>query len=72
MPKFYSKILASNAKTAAFYPIMGSNSPIGLIIILYKNKKEYKMPYYPVVIGPEISKLAAILDYNNIKKYVNE
>lgn len=72
MPKFYSKILASNAKAAAFYPIMGSNSPIGLIIILYKNKKEYKMPYYPVVIGPEISKLAAILDYNNIKKYVNE
>lgn len=72
MPKIYNKILASNAKAAAFYPIMGSSSPIGLIIILYKKKKEYRMPYYPVVIGPEISKLAAILDYNNIKKYVNE
>nr|DAN37419.1 MAG TPA: hypothetical protein [Crassvirales sp.] len=72
MPKLYDKLVASHAEAAAFYPIMGSNNPIGLIIILYKKKKEYKMPYYPVVIGPEISRLAAILDYNNIKKYVNE
>ena len=72
MPKFYIKLKVAGCKSAAFYPIMGSHSPIGMIIVLYKDTKYYERNYYPQVIGPEISKLAAILDYDNIKKMINE
>lgn len=72
MPKFYIKIKASECTSAAFYPIIGSHSPIGLVIILYKNTKHYEPGYYPKVVGPEISKLAAILDYDNIRKMMDE
>ena len=72
MPKFYIKLKVAGCKSAAFYPIMGSHSPIGMIIVLYKDTKYYERNYYPKVIGPEISKLAAILDYDNIKKMINE
>ena len=72
MPKFYLKLKAAECKSAAFYPIIGSNSPIGMIIVLYKDTKYYERNYYPQVIGPEISKLAAILDYDNIRKMINE
>lgn len=72
MPKFYLKLKASECKSVAFYPIIGSSSPIGMIIILYRNPKIYHTSYYPKVLGPEISKLSAILDYDNIKKMMHE
>lgn len=72
MPKFYNKLKACDAKSAAFYPITGSTSPIGLIIVLYKKTKIYPHNYYPMVVGPEVSKLAAILDYDNIKNLVKD
>ncbi len=72
MPKFYLKLKTSECKSVAFYPITGSSSPIGMIIILYRNPKIYCTSYYPKVLGPEISKLSAILDYDNIKKMMHE
>ena len=72
MPKFYHKIKEADGKSVAFYPIIGNRSPIGMVIVIYKTVKHYEAGYYPRVIGPEISKLAAILDYDNIKKMINE
>ena len=35
-PKIYRKLISCNAKAAAFYPIEGVRTPIGMVIILYK------------------------------------
>jgi hypothetical protein len=35
-PKIYRKLMSCNAKAAAFYPIEGVRTPIGMVIILYK------------------------------------
>lgn len=35
-PKIYRKLMSCNAQAAAFYPIEGVRTPIGMIIILYK------------------------------------
>jgi hypothetical protein len=36
-PKIYRKLISCNAQAAAFYPIEGVRTPIGMIIVLYKN-----------------------------------
>jgi hypothetical protein len=36
-PKIYRKLVSCNAQAAAFYPIEGVRTPIGMIIILYKD-----------------------------------
>lgn len=69
-PKLYKKLIISNAKSAAFYPIEGVDSSIGMIIVLYKNPKEYKVGFYEQHIAPQIQKLSTILDYPNIN--INE
>ena len=35
-PKIYRKLISCSAKAAAFYPIEGVRTPIGMIIVLYK------------------------------------
>lgn len=35
-PKIYRKLISCNAKAAAFYPMEGVRTPIGMIIVLYK------------------------------------
>lgn len=68
-PKFYKKLLVSDAKAAAFYPIEGIDSPIGMIVILYKEPCKFESEYFAKHISPYIQKLAVILDYNNSAEY---
>lgn len=65
-PKLYSQLYASQAKAAAFYPVEGINSSIGIVVLLYKQPKVYRLNYYGSVIAPSIQKLSTILDYPNL------
>lgn len=69
-PKLYKKLLICDAKAAAFYPIEGIDSPIGMVIVLYKQPKKYSLGYYNSNVSPWIQKLSTILDYQNVKQKV--
>lgn len=69
-PKLHRKLLVCDAKAAAFYPIEGINSPIGMVVVLYKHQKEYSLGFYNKNVAPWIQKLSAILDYQNIKNNI--
>lgn len=65
-PKFYSRLKICQAKAAAFYPIEGIDYPIGMVIVLYKQPKQYSLGFYNTKIAPYIQKLSSILDYRNV------
>lgn len=69
-PKLYKKLLVCDAKAAAFYPIEGINSPVGMVIVLYKNPKDYSLGFYNKNVAPWIQKLSTILDYQNVKNNI--
>ena len=67
LPKLYRLVKASDAKAVSFFTIEGHDSPIGMIIILYKAPKTYTQRYAKEIL-PSIQRLALLLDYeNNIK-----
>lgn len=70
-PKLCRLVELSDAKSAAIYPINGIESPIGLLVVLYKHTKVYSLDYYNNVIAPSIEKLAIYLDYPYINKKEN-
>jgi len=45
LPKLYRLVKASDAKAISFFTIEGHNSPIGLIVIFYKESKKYDYQY---------------------------
>lgn len=72
-PKLYYDIFQElNPKALAIYNLQGVDSPLGLLIILYDKPKDYYLGYSNTVIYPYIQQLASILDYNNIKRKVND
>lgn len=69
-PKLYKLLLISDAKSAVFYTIEGVESPIGIIIILYKNPRKFNKNNYDSYMSSQIQKLSTLLDYPNLK--INE
>ena len=67
LPKLYRLVRASDAKAISFFTIEGHSSPIGLVVILYKDYKEYDYQYAQGIL-PCIQRLAILLDYNRSKK----
>lgn len=67
-PKLYRKIRLCNASAVAFYPIEGVRDPVGMVIVLYKTKPQYNLGYYMKTVSPRIQRLAILLDYNQVKK----
>jgi hypothetical protein len=67
-PNLVALLEDSGAKSAAMYPIVGIDGPIGLVVIIYPNDKEYYLGYYNSVIAPCIQPLSTLLDYNSIRK----
>lgn len=67
LPKLYRLVKASDAKAISFFTIEGKDQAIGMVVILYKQEKQYNLEY-PKVILPAIQKLALLLDYESIKK----
>ena len=67
-PKLYFKLRECDAKSAAFYPIQSRNNIVGMLVILYKNSKEYDLGYYMETIEPCITELYSILNYTKEKE----
>lgn len=66
-PKLYRKFRNGKSNAVTFFPIEGVEGPVGMIIVFYNEKTQYKNDYYAVNIAPYIQRLATILDYNNVK-----
>lgn len=72
-PKLYYDVFRElNPRALAIYNIQGLDSSLGLLIILYNKPKQYYLGYSNTVIYPYLQQLASILDYNNIKRKVND
>lgn len=69
-PKIAHRLEMCGAQSAAFYPIQGIESPIGFILILYKDTKIYSLGYYNDIIAPNIQKIASIMDFPQIEQYL--
>lgn len=67
IPNLYELLSLCGAKSAAFYPIRGIDSWVGMIIVLYPEDKVYPIAYYRNVIMPIIQPLAVLLDYNEVQ-----
>ena len=67
LPKLYRLVKSSDAKAVSFYVIEGKKSPIGILVMLYKDPIVCKMEKAKIVM-PSIQKLAILLDYENNKE----
>ena len=67
IPNLCELLSLCDAKSAAFYPIRGIDSWVGMIIVLYPENKIYPDTYYRSVIMPIIQPLAVLLDYNEMQ-----
>lgn len=70
-PKIYRKLISCNSKAAAFYPIEGIRTPIGMVVILYKEPNQLHDIEYVNNISPQIQRLSTLLDYPNIKQAIH-
>ena len=66
LPKLYRLVKSSDANAVSFYVIEGKKSPIGILVMLYKDSVACKMEKARIVM-PSIQKLAILLDYENNK-----
>lgn len=64
LPKLYRLVKASDAKSVSFYVVEGKKSPIGILVMLYKDPTFCKMEKTKIIM-PSIQKLAILLDYEN-------
>lgn len=71
-PNLCTLLEECDAKSAALYPLMGLKDPKGMIVILYKNKKQYHLGYYNSVIAPYAQRISILLDYNSVKEKFKE
>ena len=67
LPNLVELLQLCNIHSAAFYPIRGVDCYIGMLVILYPEKKTYHLGYYQSVITPSVQPLAILLDYNSMK-----
>lgn len=70
-PKMYRKLISCNARSAAFYPLEGVRTPIGLVVVLYKDVNELHEDNYINDVSPQIQRLSTLLDYPNIKQAIH-
>lgn len=64
LPKFYRLVKQSEAEAVTFYVVEGKKSPIGIIVMLYKNSVNCQIEKAKIIM-PSIQKLAILLDYEN-------
>ncbi len=68
LPKFYFLVRQGNFKSAAFFPIVGVNSYVGILVILYKDEKdEITTEYLQKTVFADIQRLSTLLDYDYYK-----
>ena len=64
LPKLYRLVKSSDANAVSFYVIEGKKSPIGILVLLYKEPLTCQMDKAKIIM-PSIQKLAILLDYEN-------
>ena len=64
LPKLYRLVKSSDANAVSFYVIEGKKSPIGILVLLYKEPITCQMDKAKIIM-PSIQKLAILLDYEN-------
>lgn len=64
LPKLYRLVKSSDANAVSFYVIEGKKSPIGILVLLYKEPVTSQMDKAKIIM-PSIQKLAILLDYEN-------
>ena len=64
LPKLYRLVKYSEAKGVSFYVIEGKKSPIGIVVVLYKDNNVNHADKAKIIM-PSIQKLAILLDYEN-------
>lgn len=64
LPKLYRLVKSSDANAVSFYVIEGKKSPIGILVLLYKEPVTCQMDKAKIIM-PSIQKLAILLDYEN-------
>lgn len=64
LPKLYRLVKGSDANAVSFYVIEGKKSPIGLLVLLYKDSIGCQLDKAKIIM-PSIQKLATLLDYEN-------
>lgn len=69
-PKINRLLEISDAKSAALYPIEGVDRPVGMIVIMSNKPREYTADFFQRNVAQQAQKLSALLDYNSIKKKV--
>lgn len=67
LPNIVELLNLCNAKSAALYPIVGINGPIGMIVVMYPTSKIYGHDYYSSTIAKNIQPLVTYLDYNSVR-----
>lgn len=67
LPNLIELLKISGATSAAFYPLQGVNGSIGMLVVIYKTKKQYPSEYYQSTVAPSLQPLCSLLDYNSIK-----
>ena len=66
-PKFTYLLERSNAASAVFYPIIGVDGSLGMLVVLYKQElSELTLDNIRKAIAPNIQPLAVLLDYNYV------
>ena len=66
LPKLYRLVKASDAQAVSFFTVEGHDSPIGLVILFYKEYRKYDYQFARGIL-PCIQRLAILLDYEKIK-----
>lgn len=68
-PKFTYLVERSGAKSAVFYPLIGVDSSVGMLVVLYNNGvPKLTLDHLRKVISPTIQPLAVLLDYDYVKR----
>ena len=67
LPNLVELVQRSNAQSVAFYPLIGIEGPVGMLVVIYPIKKKYYLGYYQSVISPSLQPLTTWLDYNSVK-----
>ena len=67
LPNLVELLQISEAKSAAFYSLQGTDGAVGMLLVIYKTDKIYPKDYYQEIISPTLYPLTGLLDYNSNK-----
>lgn len=64
LPKFVELIQESNMKVACFYPIVGVDRYLGMVVVLYKNDPTFEEGYFQKEIVPLTQIISSVMNMN--------